>query len=783
MKKKATMFVLAMLLSLSIPAAFSNGDTFTVDYEFSATVVNGQWVIEGTTLQNIPGEPLVPYKSAAILLPQEADVKDVKVKTGAPIIQTGFEIPWGQPPCTFSDEPVKVGKNEAIYGSDNDYPSKLFDIVSIESFRGFQILNVLLYPMQYMPKSGTVKFYESMTVEVKFGKGLKNKLYRGLYGDKADVAAVVDNPEMASTYEDGPDPLQTEEYIIITNDTMQSTFQELATWKAGFVNGTGVYTVSWITANYTGVDNADKVRNFIKDWYTNHGTKWVLMGGDIAAVPYRGFYIYAGGYVDYDMLADMYFRCLDGTFNDDGDSYWAEPTDGVDWYPEVAVGRAPCETTTEAQNFVNKVITYEKAEKPDVGQHKRALLHQSRVLSNNNPDSRCLAWNCDDYFPGDYYMDYVFEEDAGGVPKSRWISQWAENPIVVVHIGHGNSTVYYINYEKDIGTVSWYTSDIASLTNTFWPWTTSVACITGQIEYNDCLAEVYVKDPDNGAIAVIYNDNYGWFMTNNACALSGEFCEMEVRACWGDGYEKFGDLLNQALSYMIPSAQVDSYYRWCFYERNLVGDPESPCLTTRGDGDKVSITYPPDGETVEGPITVTTSVQGCIDTVEFYVDGVLKYTDTTAPFEYYFDPCPLIEDGYLTISVKGYCSGAFINEDSVTVYVDCVPPESYVTITYPQDGQTVSGRVVITVDASDDIDAVEFYIDDVLMKTDTRAPFAWGWNTKKSGDGLHTITVKGYASGAFKADHTITVTVSNSSIALLSWLILFLPMGIIIRKR
>jgi len=772
MKKKTTMCVLAMLLSLSIPAAFSSGDTFTVDYQFSATIVNGQWVIEDTTLRNIPGEPLIPCYSAAILLPQEADVKDVKVKTGAPIVQTGFDIPWGQPPCTFSDEPVKVGRNEEIYGSDNDYPTTLFDIVSIESFRGFQILNMLLYPMQYKPKSGTVKFYETMTVEVKFGKGMKNKLYRGLYGDKNTVAGMVDNPEMVGTYEDGPTPLQTEEYIIITNDTMQSTFQTLANHKANFVTGTGVYTVSWITANYTGVDNAEKIRNFIKDWYTNHGTKWVLMGGDIAAVPYRGFYVYTGGYTDYDMLADMYFRCLDGNFNNDGDSYWAEPGE-VDWYPEVAVGRASCESVTEAQNFVNKVIDYELAAKP-----KRALLHQARVRPANNPDSRCLAWNCDDYLPGDYYIDYLFEED-GTVTKTKWINAWAANPVVVAHIGHGSTTSYQINYENG-GTVTWYCSDVSNMTNTFWPWTTSVACHSGNIEYNDCLAECYVKDADNGAIAAIYNDNYGWFNTANACMYSGEFCEMEFKACWGDGYEKLGDMLNQGLSYMISLAQSNSYYRWCFYERNLVGDPESPCLTTRGE-DKVTITYPSDGQTVSEPITVTTSVQGCIDTVEFYVDGVLKYTDTTAPFEYYFDPCLLKEDEYMTISVKGYCSGAFINEDSVTVYVDCVL--SYVTITYPQDGQTVSGRVVITVDASSDIDAVEFYIDGVLMKTDTRAPFSWGWNTKKSGDGLHTITVKGYAGGVFMDDDTITVIVSNSSIALLSWLILFLPMGIIIRKH
>jgi hypothetical protein len=468
-----------------------------VDYQFDSFVMTECGpLIEDTFMHSIAGEPVVPYYPATILLPEGATVKDVKVKTGAPVVLTGFEFPWGQPPCTFSDDPVMVGPNEAIYGSDNDYPNTLFEVVSVGSFRGFQILNVNLFPVQYKPQSGTVKFYETMSVEVQFGKGLKNKLYRGLGGDKADVAGIVDNPETTSTYEDGGTPLATEEYVIITNDTMASTFQTLADWKANFVNGTGVYTVSWITANYTGVDNAEKVRNFITDKYTNNGTKWVLMGGDVAAVPYRGFYIYTGGYVDYDMLADMYFRCLDGTFNNDGDSYWAEPGE-VDWYPEVAVGRASCETVTEAGNFVNKVIAYEQAPKP-----KRALLHQSRVLSGNVPDSRCLAWNCDDYLPGDYYNDYLFEEDVT-ITKTVWNNAWAANPLVVAHIGHGSATSYYINYELG-GLVTWYTSDVSSMTNTFWPWTTSVACITGQIEYSDCLAEAYVMTTTAGSTQVMH---------------------------------------------------------------------------------------------------------------------------------------------------------------------------------------------------------------------------------------------------------------------------------------
>ncbi|MBU7034401.1 MAG: hypothetical protein HXS49_04370, partial [Theionarchaea archaeon] len=164
--RKVTTFILAVLLILSIPAALSDNDTLSVDYTFTAESLGsccGQYTIEGTMLEEVTGAPLIPYYAAAILLPQESELKDIKVKTGAPIIQKGIEIPWGQPPCTYSDTPVLVGKDESIYNSDTDYPNKLFEMVSVDSLRGFQILNIHLYPIQYQPQSGTVKFYETMT--------------------------------------------------------------------------------------------------------------------------------------------------------------------------------------------------------------------------------------------------------------------------------------------------------------------------------------------------------------------------------------------------------------------------------------------------------------------------------------------------------------------------------------------------------------------------------------------------------------------------------------------
>jgi hypothetical protein len=557
---------------------------------------------------------------------------------------------------------------------------------------------------------------------------------------------------------------------------LKSTFQTLATHKAGYVNGATVYDTTWIYANYTGTDNQDKIRNFIIDKYTNNGTKYVLLGGDTGVVPYRGFYIYSGGYSDTDMAADMYYGHLDGNWNTDGDSRYAEPGE-EDWYAEVAVGRAPVDNTTEATAFVNKVIAYEGMDKIT-----RVCFHESRVQSGNSPDARCLAYNCDDWIPGGYTIDYLFEEN-GTVTQTKWRNAFNASPIVVVHIGHGNTTLYHINYEVG-GTVNWSTSNMSTFSNTFFPWTTSVACISGEFEASDCLAEQYVKD-DCGAIGAIYNDNYGWFSTLNACQYSGEFCEMEIRACWSDGYESLGELRDRSRYYMASSASGNATYRWCYYERNLMGDPETPCLTKRGGTpppDSVTITNPSNGATVSGTVNITTSTTGAIDEVRFYIDGALKYTDTTSPYSWSWDTTTYSEGSH-TIRVDGYASGVFKDDDTVTVTVDNIV-EPYVTITNPSQGQTVSGTV--TCAANSNCDSVRWYIDGSYKAEDTSAPFQYSWDTTAYSNGNHTVKAEGYNSGVYQCEDSVTCNVDNGSsclgTVLVSLLVLLGSAGIYRRR-
>ena len=858
MKSKKVILVVVALL-LKFPVVFSDDSSFSVEYLFNPVLENDQWVIENTTLREIPGEPLVPYYSASILLPQDAVVKDVRVRTDTPFVQRGFDLPWGQPPCTFSDEsndmPQKVGKNEAIYNSDELYPGEIYEVVSVGYCRGFPILNVLLYPMQYQPKSRVVKLYSKFTVEIYVEKGMKNEMYRGLPEDKEFVAQIVDNPDMVNTYSDKKSLVASEslepgtyKYIIITNEALEPAFRKLAEWKANFLRGARVVMVEWIYDNSPGYDNQEKIRNFIKDAYNDWGTRYCLLGGGVSVVPYRGLYVtnlldFPIDRVDYDMTADMYYACLEGTFDANGNHVYGESGDDVDFIAEVAVGRAPAETIREAENFVRKVIAYEQADKPKVCQ-----FHQAR-LNTATPDSIRIAENCEQHVPGDYEKRELFEEN-GTVTRDDWKNAWAGNPLVFQHTGHGLVDGYDINYQLG-GKISWSWRNVDELTNKdFWPVHTSIACLSGRFKDDgDCLAEAYIKS-EAGAIACIMNDNVGAYSISDPVKWSGEFVVNQFKALFDNEMEHLGDMLNLSKSWLAGNAQSNNTnsinYRWCYYGINLLGDPETPILTKRLPPEPhIYITYPQLQQTVSDTVTITThtyhvdtvkffinyklvhtdeifpftynwdttkydngthqilvigesstfegnhiafvrvdnsnsslcitnpqnneilkeivtinTTTSGIDTVEFYIDGNLKYTDTSAPFTYDWDTTAYLR-GYHSIKVEGYKGGISKGSHQIEVYVDNTVLNS-LSIAYPKNGQEVSGIVTINTSSSG-IDTVEFYIDGNLKYTDSSEPFAYEWDTTACPNGEHTIEVEGYKNGVLEKTSQITVTVRNGT--------------------
>ena len=166
------------------------------------------------------------------------------------------------------------------------------------------------------------------------------------------------------------------EYVIITDSTavdgrpvgdLVAEFQRLADWKTRKGTPAVVRTVSWIRAHYAGNDDAARIRAFLIDAYTQWGTDYVLLGGDVRIIPGRRFNGLALG--SGHPPADVYYGGLDQSWDLDRDGIYGELFDDVaasDPYWDVWVGRAPVEDRAEAAIFVDRSLAYARAPGSDL---------------------------------------------------------------------------------------------------------------------------------------------------------------------------------------------------------------------------------------------------------------------------------------------------------------------------------------------------------------------------------------------------------------------------------
>ena len=100
------------------------------------------------------------------------------------------------------------------------------------------------------------------------------------------------------------------------------------------------------------------------------------------------------------------------------------------------------------------------------------------------------------------------------------------------------------------------------------------------------------------------------------------------------------------------------------------------------------------------------------------------------------------------------------NHASDIVYTDATAPT--VSIGSPLAGSTLNagGRIALSASVTDNsaIRAVEFYVGNTLIATDTSAPYSATWNTRRAAPGGYTITVKAYDAAGNVGQQQIGVT-------------------------
>jgi hypothetical protein len=141
-----------------------------------------------------------------------------------------------------------------------------------------------------------------------------------------------------------------------------------------------------------------------------------------------------------------------------------------------------------------------------------------------------------------------------------------------------------------------------------------------------------------------------------------------------------------------------------------------------------------------GIMAVNTSDPSGIERVEFYLDGILQYTDYAYPYQWSWSGVTL-PDGSYTFMARSYDTLNHSSLASSGVQIDNTQPA--LSVAWTPSGTTLSGVVDFEATANDSsgIAYVEFYLHGALQYTDYLAPYGWTWDTSLVADGNHSLMV------------------------------------------
>jgi len=543
--------------------------------------------IKGCKLHMKEGEPCIPVKPLRILLPFKTEVKKIDVISSKRVKVAEFKnIELGPKMYILGESPNQDPPSPSYDGS-KLYPGKIYCNLGIQYFRGFPILHINVQPVQYLGETGELFYYPKIVIKIELKRAKANLLYRGFAEDKEALLRKVDDvgsPSLQEIIRSYPtsesEPIF--DYLIITteefkNYTGKYSLYDLKRERESQGLKVAIETVENIYEKFEGRDEQEKIRNFIKYAYKNWGISWVLLVGDHELVPTRALAEIDGD--DMVIPSDMYYQCLDGSYDYDNDSIFGEKHDGVnggriDLYAEVYIGRASADCIEQLKNFVRKTISYERSKweiddylkrVDSVGQH----LWSGAGGWGFGYAERCIG-NCSDYNqvthginPTIYKIRRRYEINQSWTKKDI-INDIMEGLNFINHIGHANP-----NYCMKLSV-----KDIENLKNDRYGFWYSQGCHAGQFTVDECIAEAWTLSK-GGGFAAIMNSGYGYGSGRDYDGPDNRFAR------------EFWDALNfseeriSRLGVANQDSKEDNFWRIddgyamyhnC-YSKNLLGDP------------------------------------------------------------------------------------------------------------------------------------------------------------------------------------------------------------------
>ena len=432
-------------------------------------------------------------------------------------------------------EAARFAIDRGAYAENGFGPDVAASLAQSGQIRAHRYVEVEIYPVQYNPADGSIRYLTSIELRVDFDGADAGATRAAL-----DRYASPDFDAFAKKHFLNARDFRTRAltlpigYLVITYDDY---YEEIETY-AGLRHRLGYETTVTKLSEIPGGTTATDIQDYIKNAYTTWATPptFVLLVGDTGQMPYFSGTTGTNG-------CDLYYACMD---------------EGDDWHPDLYVGRFSCDSEADVTLLANKSTKY------------------VRFALSSTPedwaDECTFMASSDNYTVSEGTHNYVIEnwvEPAGYdvINKRYSVTYSATTQQCIDDINAGISMLTYSGHGS---TNSWAdgppmsASQVQALTNVdMLPMVQSYACITGSFS-SACFGETWTC-ADNGGVLFLG-------ASNNSLWTEDDVMEKAVYEAWfGNDYTWVRGMFNEGLWAVDQSSTT--YDRYYYEMYTVFGDP------------------------------------------------------------------------------------------------------------------------------------------------------------------------------------------------------------------
>lgn len=543
--------------------------------------------------------PMVPMRKINIAILPGMEYCNISLITNeATLIGKDIEIAAIPEMIPTSELLIEESDSHLIPYSSPELISQFCNLGTTD-YQQVSIFHCALSPFMYDVSTRNLYFYKNIEVSLSLGEKHFSSESSSISPLAYDLwSNIVINPDDLATMAAPLIPLYLDDdyqlvmdgdnsnvdYVIITNNALESSFSSLINWKKTKGLRCQLITVESIDKNYTGKTVHEKIKRCLHSLYQEKGLSYALLGGDASVVPTpmsKGIVSTSEDVYESMLPTDLYYACFRGQFDWDldGNDTIGGLNDNCNFIPDIIVTRLPVSTSTEVTNTTRKIISYEKT--PIF--NKKILFSGVQVDKLIIPTGYCDSYNWSNYSASNYVapywdgtIDFMFDTSSQCFVTNSSLAQKLSSGYSIASFqSHGSATSWQLKNGN------FTTSDVPNVSQQFGIGTiiTTTACHTNWFDSAlTCLSKAFLTSYKSGVVGYFGSSRYGWY---NRGTTGGKSCQYEnqfYHALFNnpDKNKSFGRITTLAKLAFVNQCNSMNAYRWLQFSINPIGDPEMP---------------------------------------------------------------------------------------------------------------------------------------------------------------------------------------------------------------